>query len=179
MQRFVSTKPVARYKYCCTSSMVNSFDHVGIASYPNQAIPEQAPKGRLPVTKCTFLLPQTDKILILEQEEWPRNIFPRHEKTRFLPMRKQKEQTSFAVTVKLISYFVFAIRIVQSLFLLNSKFQASSPFLLLHRPICVVPGRKTKGADQLRSNREADQLLCFRYSDSTIPLFVKFEISSF
>ena len=29
---------------------------------------------------------------------------------------------------------------------------------------------KNKGADQLRGNREADQRLCFRYTDSTIPL---------
>ena len=38
---------------------------------------------------------------------------------------------------------------------------------------------ETKGADQLRGNREADQRLCFRYSDSTIPLLLKSEISSF
>ena len=35
---------------------------------------------------------------------------------------------------------------------------------------------ENKDADQLRGNREADQHLCFRYSDSTIPL--KSEISS-
>ena len=35
---------------------------------------------------------------------------------------------------------------------------------------------ENKGADQLR---EADQRLCFRYSDSTIPLLLKSEISSF
>ena len=29
---------------------------------------------------------------------------------------------------------------------------------------------ENKGADQLRGNREADQRLCFRYIDSTIPL---------
>ena len=29
---------------------------------------------------------------------------------------------------------------------------------------------ENKDADQLRSNREADQRLCFRYMDSTIPL---------
>ena len=29
------------------------------------------------------------------------------------------------------------------------------------------------GADQLRGNREADQRLCFRYTDSTIPLLPK------
>ena len=36
---------------------------------------------------------------------------------------------------------------------------------------------KNKEADQLRGNREADQRLCFRYIDSTIPLFSKPEIS--
>ena len=38
---------------------------------------------------------------------------------------------------------------------------------------------ENEGADQLRGNREADQRLCFRYSDSTIPLLLKSEISSF
>ena len=38
---------------------------------------------------------------------------------------------------------------------------------------------ENKGTDQLRGNREADQRLCFRYSDSTIPLLLKSEISSF
>ena len=38
--------------------------------------------------------------------------------------------------------------------------------------------RENKDADQLRVNREADQQLCFRYTDSTIPLLPKSEISS-
>ena len=38
---------------------------------------------------------------------------------------------------------------------------------------------KNKGADQLRGNRKADQHLCFHYLDSTIPLLLKSEISSF
>ena len=38
---------------------------------------------------------------------------------------------------------------------------------------------ENKGADQLRGNREADQRLCFRYSDSTIPLLLKSKISRF
>ena len=42
--------------------------------------------------------------------------------------------------------------------------------------ICIG---ENKGADQLRGNREADQRLCFRYSDSTIPPLLKSEISSF
>ena len=36
--------------------------------------------------------------------------------------------------------------------------------------ICIG---ENKGADQLRGNCEADQRLCFRYSDSTIPLLFK------
>ena len=42
--------------------------------------------------------------------------------------------------------------------------------------ICIG---ENKGADQLRSNCEADQRLCFRYTDSTVPLLLKSEISSF
>ena len=38
---------------------------------------------------------------------------------------------------------------------------------------------ENKDADQLRGYREADQRLCFRYSDSTIPLLLKSEISCF
>ena len=37
---------------------------------------------------------------------------------------------------------------------------------------------QNKDTDQLRGNREADQRLCFRYTDSTIPLLPKSEISS-
>ena len=37
---------------------------------------------------------------------------------------------------------------------------------------------ENKDADQLRGNREADQGLCFRYIDSTIPLLPKSEMSS-
>ena len=42
--------------------------------------------------------------------------------------------------------------------------------------ICIG---ENKDADQLRGNREADQRLCFRYADSTIPLLYKSKISSF
>ena len=38
---------------------------------------------------------------------------------------------------------------------------------------------ENKDADQLRDNHQADQRLCFRYSDSTIPLLPKSEFSSF
>ena len=36
---------------------------------------------------------------------------------------------------------------------------------------------KNKDADQLRGKREADQHLCFRYTNSTVPLLPKSEIS--
>ena len=41
--------------------------------------------------------------------------------------------------------------------------------------ICIG---ENKGADQLGGNREADKRLCFRYSDSTIPLLLLAKISS-
>ena len=42
--------------------------------------------------------------------------------------------------------------------------------------ICIC---ENKDADQLCGNREADLRLCFRYMDSTLPLLLKSEISSF
>ena len=85
-------------------------------------------------------------------------------------------------------------------FFFKPKLLVSCYQLWLHKLVCVKPGRKSqrdflhmsrvmrkpticicknKDADQLRSNREADQGLCFRYSDSTVPLLLKSEISSF
>ena len=54
---------------------------------------------------------------------------PRHEKT--------KAQISCALTAKLISAFVFNTQIVQSVYFLNPKFQASSYLLLLHSLVFV------------------------------------------
>ena len=49
--------------------------------------------------------------------------------------------------------------------------------LCMRKPtICIC---ENKDADQLRGNREADQRLCFRYMDSTLPLLLKSEFSSF
>ena len=48
--------------------------------------------------------------------------------------------------------------------------------LVLRKPaFCIC---ENKDADQLRGNHEADQCLCFRYTDSTIPLLSKSKISS-
>ena len=63
---------------------------------------------------------------------------------RIFAYAKTKTQISFAVTAKLISAFVFATRIVQSLYFLNPKFQASSHLLWLCRLVCVGPGRKPR-----------------------------------
>ena len=57
---------------------------------------------------------------------------------------KTKTQISFALTWKLISAFVFAIRIVQSLSYLNPKFQASIHLLWLYSPVCIGPGQKPR-----------------------------------
>ena len=66
-------------------------------------------------------------ITILKQlerrKQTPVCIEPRYEKTGFFAYAKTKTQISFAVTAKLISAFVFATRIVQSLYFLNSEFQ--------------------------------------------------------
>ena len=53
---------------------------------------------------------------------------------------KTKTQISFAVPAKLISAFVFATLIVQSLYFLNTKFQASSYLLWLCSLVCVGSG---------------------------------------
>ena len=40
----------------------------------------------------------------------------------------------------------------------------------LYEPCHEKTNRINKGADQLRSNCEAEQRFCFRYTDSTVPL---------
>ena len=65
-------------------------------------------------------------------------------KPAFCIYAKTKTQISFAVTAKLISAFVFATRIVQFLYFLNPKFQASSHLLWLYSLVCVGPVRKLR-----------------------------------
>ena len=62
----------------------------------------------------------------------------------FFAYAKTKKQFSFAVTAKLISACVFATRIVQSLYFLNPKYQASGHLLWLYRLVCVGPGGKPR-----------------------------------
>ena len=64
---------------------------------------------------------------------------PRYEKPGFcICENKDADQ------LRGISAFVFATRIVQSLFFLNLKFQASSHLLWLYSPGCAGPGQKTR-----------------------------------
>ena len=56
---------------------------------------------------------------------------------------ENKDADQLRGTAKLISAFVFATRIVQFLFYLNPKFQASSSFLCFYSSVCARPVRKT------------------------------------
>ena len=80
---------------------------------------------------------------------------------------KTKTQISFAVTAKLISAFVFATWIVQSLYFLNMKFQASSYLVWLYSLVCVGPGQKPRRP--VFSERGSFSLgLCFNTNNSSI-----------
>ena len=57
---------------------------------------------------------------------------------------KTKPQISFAVTANLISAFVFTTQILQSLYFLNPRFQASSHLQWLYSLVCVGPGRRPR-----------------------------------
>ena len=59
-------------------------------------------------------------------------------------MYVNKDADQLPIAAQLISAFVFAIRIVKSLYYLNPKFQASSHLLCLHSLVCVRPGRKPR-----------------------------------
>ena len=74
---------------------------------------------------------------------------PRCEKTGFCIC--QNKDADQLVTAKLISAFVFATRIVQSLYFLNPKIQASSHLLLLYSLVCIGPGQKTPKTGFLRT----------------------------
>ena len=74
---------------------------------------------------------------------------------------KTKAQISFAaVTAKLISAIVYAKRIVQPLFYLYLKFQASSILLCLCSSVCVGPVQKP----DCWFSHEAAHIMLFRLS---------------
>ena len=59
---------------------------------------------------------------------------------------------------------------------IKCKFQQDKMSPVMRKPaFCIC---ENKDADQLRGNRQAYHRLCFRHTDSTIPLLPKSEISS-
>ena len=68
------------------------------------------------------------------------------------------------------------IRVLLSKTFIVWELQNEEMSCIVRKPtVCIC---KKKDADELRSNCEADQHLCFRYTDSTIPLLSKSKISS-
>ena len=57
----------------------------------------------------------------------------------------------------------------------SSPVQPYMSLVVRNPAFCIC---ENKAADQLRGNREADQRLCFRHTDSAIPHLSKSEISS-
>ena len=104
-----------------------------------------------------------------------------HQHLIWLPMTKYfsvPPKRHVKVTLTCISWFVF----VYFFWKIGDPFPILSP---KHgKPLSHIMRKPTlsicenKGTDQLRSNCEADQCLCFRYADSTIPLLSNSKISS-
>ena len=98
-------------------------------------------------------------------------------------IKKKEKLFFFSVNTKYISSrelktstFSPVVRARENSDVFNSLDEIYLSRLLGKPTICIC---ENKDADQLRGNREADQRLCFRFSDSTIPLLLKSEISSF
>ena len=81
---------------------------------------------------------------------------------RIFAYAKTKTQISFAVTAKLISAFVFATWIVQSLYFLNPKFQVSSHLLWLYSPVCVRTWAETPKTGFLTSRLNFTKFWCLK-----------------
>ena len=80
---------------------------------------------------------------------------------------KSKGQISFAVTDRLDDKMALSVK--------TYKLNQFIRYIFMGKPTIYIG--ENKDADQLRGNREADQRICFRYSDSTIPLLSKSKIS--
>ena len=92
---------------------------------------------------------------------------------------ENKDADQLAVTAKLISAFIFATRIVQSLFLLNPKFHASSHLLWLYRTVCVGPGQKPRRpVFSERGSSKCTPEICGRYTSILILSALQFTLIS-
>ena len=79
-----------------------------------------------------------------------------------------------APETKIIGYVKNAHPLI-SAFVISISMGKNQMSRVVRKPaFCIC---ENKDADQLRDDREADQRLCFRYIDSTIPLLPKSEIS--
>ena len=75
--------------------------------------------------------------------------------------RENREALKLTVTAQLFCLFVFTYAFCWF------SYTSDHMSRIVRKPdFCLC---ENKGADQLRGNREADQRLCFRYSDSTVP----------
>ena len=88
---------------------------------------------------------------------------PRREKKK---KKKKKKKTFFFLFNVFLFFFFFFF------------FFFFGFFFLVFFVFFVFGLGENKGADQLRSNCESDQRLCFCYTDSTIPLLSKSKIST-
>ena len=114
--------------------------------------------------KVMAVLHTYNRILSIRSLGYPvnQNKMSRVVRKRIFEYAKTKTQISFAVTAKLISAFVFATRIVQSLYFLNPKFQVSSHLLWLYSPVCVGPGRKPRRPVFSQRGSNIDAYHCFK-----------------
>ena len=80
-------------------------------------------------------------------------------------------------SAQLIIAFVFATRIVQSLYFFNPKFQASSFLLSLYRTVCVRPGRKPRRP--VFSRRSSYKVCIHQTSNISSEVQLNFEGSAF
>ena len=76
----------------------------------------------------------------------------------------------YRIIGRLVSHFAIVMKKLFSnviCYFFSSISDGKMSLVLRKLAFCIC---KNKDADQLRSNRKADQRLCFRYSDSMIPL---------
>ena len=116
---------------------------------------------------CLFVLFMSYKFVIISevykglinQSLWPKLFFFRSKtnKTKLFPLSSFLRLPFFSI---ILIYCTFSSLLSR----------------VLRKPaFCICENKDT---DQLRDNREADQRLCFRHTDSTIPLLPIYEILS-
>ena len=94
-----------------------------------------------------------------------------------IQVAKTKSLISVGDTAKLICVFVFRIYKYPVFSRRGSYFTmiVYEPLHEKNKRFCIC---EYKDEDQLRGNRKAEQRLCFRFLESTIPLLHKYKISS-